>query len=808
MSGADASGNHLRSDVRGEAAPAEDAAAEDTPAGIFPGEGAMAKDAPAGDLPTGGALAGNTSAEGAPAGGAPAQSTSAGDAPAEGAPAGGAPAPGALAESAAAAQLLRTAARELSEIGVAIQEASVHATAALTDGTVLGALPYAPAEGYRAQRALLRVVTDRRGLGYAVAGGRLGALAARLGGMAGAESLAVLVLATSLRLRITAVALDHPELVDDPLLARLIGAVGADRDIESVRALRALLRDRGAVRTLSELAPVFGEVLALRALLDENPLNDTAAWLIATGKGYASADPIIGMSNRAVAVLDTGEGGARRLEPAPAEVTRLSSEGSLLGFLRNIGALGTTGRVLIQSVAGPDGVVRHVVQAPGMRSGRPDNGSPQDLLGAFSSAVLDSGPYSRALIKAVDDFGIPPGGEIALVGHSAGGAAIMNLAQDPEFCARYTVTHAVAVGSPVDFKKPADPRTWIASVTNQHDIIPTLDGQGAGGCFDLHPGWYVVDYSDPTHLFPICHSIERYTANLAHDLPEARDRIDRQLTPYRGPVTRSQAYLLSDRDPHPEGFPFLTVPTYPAATSRGTLELPVRCQDGSALTAYFAADPGVAAALLEGTGLGPAVQIAGRALVAVHAFWNRRTSLGGYREVHLGIVVHDPWRPRPFRVWPDLVRRADRRRSGSFLVGSVVDTDTVSAVAPEIWGCEPSVVPLDVAVTARSARVVVGGPDSRLLAFRGPLGPGIPAGAWDLVGYSRREGATLRSCVETRGRGRAHPAPRARLTVGQAAHPMARHLRELGLDGARPLLCLSTVAHQTLRAAAVPMRIT
>ncbi|GAA3311468.1 hypothetical protein [Nonomuraea dietziae] len=152
------------------------------------------------------------------------------------------------------------------------------------------------------------------------------------------------------------------------MLGRLIeGAAAADRDLEAVRALRALLKDRGAVRALSQLAPVFGEVLALRALLDENPLNDDAAWLIATGKGFANADPITGMSNRAVAVLDKGEGAARRVRVEGS----LGREGSLLAFLGNIAELGTTGRVLIQSVEGPDGVVRHVVQAPGMRRDGP-----------------------------------------------------------------------------------------------------------------------------------------------------------------------------------------------------------------------------------------------------------------------------------------------------------------------------------------------------------------------------------------------------------------------------------------------------
>src|SRR5690606_30715420 len=430
---------------------------------------------------------------------------------------------------------LRAAARELVDVAVTVREAAAHATAALTDPALLRALPAAPAAGRSAYRALLRATTSRRGLGYALTGGPLVTLAAKAGAMAGAESLAVRVLATSLRLRIAAVTADHPELARDPLIGRLIDAAAADRDLDAVRALRALLRERGAARALSGLAPILGEVLALRALLDENPLNDTTAWLIATGRGRATADPVTGLSNRIIALLDTGEGAARRVTLTGTETARLSTRGSLLGFLGNIRAIGTTGRILIQSVEGPDGVIRHVIQAPGMAAALGGD-SPQDLLGAFSSAVLDSNPYSRALAAAVADYGLPEGAEVALVGHSAGGAAIMNLAQDRRFCARHTVTHAIAVGSPVDFKRPADPRTWVASVTNQHDIVPTLDGQGAGTCFDPRPGWYVVDYADPTHLFPLCHGLEQYIRNLAHDLTDARAHTDPPLQPHRGPL--------------------------------------------------------------------------------------------------------------------------------------------------------------------------------------------------------------------------------------------------------------------------------
>ncbi|MEU7897195.1 hypothetical protein AB0B45_30565 [Nonomuraea sp. NPDC049152] len=672
---------------------------------------------------------------------------------------------------------LRAAARDLVDVGILIHEAAAHATTALTDKAVLAAIPRSFVAGCLTQRALLKTVTNRDGLGYAVTGNRLATLAAKAGAMAGAESLAVRVLATSLRLRIAAVALDHPELVTDPMLGRLVQAAAEDRDLEAVRALRALLKDRGAVRTLSALAPVFGEVLALRALLDENPLNDAAAWLIATGRGYATADPITGMSNRAVAVLDKGEGAARRVESG----VPLNDHGSLLAFLGNISALGTKGRVLVQSVEGPDGVVRHVLQAPGMRAGTPDNDSPQDLLGAFSSAVLDSSPYSRALTKAVEDYGVPEGDEIALIGHSAGGAAIMNLAQDPGFCARHTVTHAVAVGSPIDFKKPADPRTWVASVTNQHDIIPTLDGQGAGGCFDLHPDWYVVDYFDATHLFPLCHSIEHYMANLAADLPEARRTIDERLGPYRGRVVRSQAYLLFDRVPYAEGLPFQT-------HGEGTAAPPVRCREGSALTAYFAADAVAAAELLRGSGLGPATGFGGRALVALHVAWNRRTSVGAYRELHLGVVL----------------RSADRGRSGWFTVASVVDGADVCAVAARLWGGVPYELPMEVGLTGRAVNVSAG----ELLRLRGSLGPWLPHGDRGLVGYARDGDTVLRSRVQARGKGRAHLAPRLRLGVALRAHPLADAFRRLDLDGARPLLCLTSPARQTFTDAAGPVLIT
>src|SRR5690606_41884837 len=128
-------------------------------------------------------------------------------------------------------------------------------------------------------------------------------------------------------------------------------------------------------------------------------------------------------------------------------------------------------------------------------------------------------------------------------------------AQAPRLAARHTVTPAIAVGSPVDFKRPADPRTWVASVTNQHDIVPTLDGQGAGTCFDPRPGWYVVHEADPTHLLPLCHGLAQHIRHLAHHLPQARDHNGTRPTPHRGPADRTHAYHPLARPADPPALP-------------------------------------------------------------------------------------------------------------------------------------------------------------------------------------------------------------------------------------------------------------
>ncbi|WP_327085123.1 hypothetical protein OIE66_22470 [Nonomuraea sp. NBC_01738] len=657
----------------------------------------------------------------------------------------------------ARARELKAAAAELVEVAARIKAIGDRACAALLERDRL--------RSPRSAVRLLRAVTHPRGLGQAMGGGRFGAVLGR-------DSLAVLLAVTSLRLRISAVDADHPEVFADRETRAFVEAVGSDRDVNAARILRTMFSGRGASAALSALAPIAMEVMAMRALLDENPFNDEAGWALAAGT-LPSSEPLLGVTTRAVTSWDRGDGSAERAQHEPG----ISPVGGPLAFLGNIATLGNDGRILIQEIGG-----RYVVHAPGMATGRPVNDTPQDLVGAWRNTLLGDSPYVGALLKAIDDFGVPEGAEVALVGHSEGGAAVMNLAQDALFCRRHLVTHVLAVGAPVDAKQCADPATWVASVAGKHDIVPTLDGRGAGSCFAHPEGWYVVEYADSSHVFPQCHNIRAYIANLRDDLPEALAELESRLAPYAGAVTRSQVYRVRDWARPPAGFPFLTVASRPAATSAGEVDLPFLQSSARAVVCLFAVDAGRLGSLQD-------VRLGRRALVALTACDHREGSAGPYREVSLSVAVHSPWQAHHLEVWRDLLAPPAHRRAGVEVLERALTSERAEVAGRELWG-------LPGCVTESLSDV---------FSLRGRLGPGVPVPVTGTVIYSRLGGVRLRSCLEVSGGARLHPLAAVRLRAGPEPHPLAIRLRALGLDGATPLATLTLPAYRSRLSPPVPL---
>ncbi|MFD8980928.1 alpha/beta fold hydrolase [Streptomyces sp. NPDC059564] len=428
--------------------------------------------------------------------------------------------------------------RELAEAADAVREAARYASRVALD-------PRPPSAGGGARRALLAALTDPRGFGWAPLGRHPLAGALWLAGvLTSRESLAVTLAVEGLKARIRAASVRHPELLENPTTSRVLRAIDEDRQAEAVRVFKGLLTEKGAEYALALLAPSFADIMAWNALTDENPFNDEAGWQIATGRPLTS-DYFLGVGARVWSLLDRGAGRAEPHTPSAELLEGLDTSGTIVGYVRNIGRLGTGGLLLAQQVTGPDGVGRYVIQLAGMGRGFNADG-PQDLVGAIDAVAAAETPYTRAVVKAMRRL-VPSGTEVALVGHSLGGLTAMNLASSRDFNALYTVTHVIAVGSPVDRKQAADPRTRVVSLVNEHDIVPSLEGRSAVSPYAPPAGFTEFAWADDTHAFPLCHAAERYAHNLEHDVPHARAHVDSELAPFRGRVTGTHLFTLHDR---------------------------------------------------------------------------------------------------------------------------------------------------------------------------------------------------------------------------------------------------------------------
>ncbi|MGW7194451.1 hypothetical protein ACWGIP_35795, partial [Streptomyces sp. NPDC054838] len=336
-------------------------------------------------------------------------------------------------------------------------------------------------------------LTDPAGLGWAARGpgaARAGWLA---GLLTGRESLAVSLAVCGLKTRIRAAGEAEPALLADPDSAAVFRAVEDDRQGEAVRLFRAVLRERGAERAFGLLAPSFADILAWDALTDDNPFNDHAGWQIATGRSRP-APRLLGLGAALRAFFGRGPGRADPVSGAPDPVRAAPARGgyesgrppcdpphpgppgphpyaldtsaTLAGYARNLALIGAAGTVLVQQVAGPDGVPRHVVQ-----------------LASPSGPAAGSGHHRREAARIVR-VSVPSGTELALVGSGEGGAIAMELAADRDFTALYTVTHVVTIGSPPRAGGPADPGTAVFAL-RAADVpaadVPAADVPAEGG---------------------------------------------------------------------------------------------------------------------------------------------------------------------------------------------------------------------------------------------------------------------------------------------------------------------------------------
>ncbi|MGW5852170.1 lipase family protein [Streptomyces sp. NPDC055254] len=459
---------------------------------------------------------------------------------------GAAPGPGGTAAGRPDAHLLIAASVLLADAAITAKQTGAELTGALSSWRFGLAALRRPAWALGTAVSCAKALTSPSGLGFAPNGGVLGELARMAGSVTYRRPAAVAMAVDAFALRIEAAAVEHPNL-DSALARRLTDAMVEGNRWEALRALHALVERLGLTRALTTVSPVIMELLALLGLLDENPVNDSFSWVTLAG-GVPTTDPFLGLPSSVLRYLNPGPGRAERIEPDSILAQVLTtSRNDIVSYVNDIGTLGNHGLVLLRRIACADGNVRYVLLLPGTSFGLPSNSTPQDLVGAFDGCLRSDTTYTRAVRQLLRRAGVPAGAELMFVGHSLGGLTAMNLATDVEVASTYRITHVVALGSPVDSKRPADHTTQVISLVNQHDVIPMLDGRGPAAPHDIPANWVELSWLDASYDYPLSHAPQAYSDALRGEMAHHRDRVNGLIAAYDGEVVGNQPYMLRDK---------------------------------------------------------------------------------------------------------------------------------------------------------------------------------------------------------------------------------------------------------------------
>ena len=252
---------------------------------------------------------------------------------------------------------------------------------------------------------------------------------------------------------------------------------------------------------------------------------------------------------------------------------------------------------------------------------------------------------------------------------------------------------------------------------------------------------------------------------------------------------------------------FFQVPKTRCTTSEGEAEVPILYFAASSFLAFFLVEREAADAKLQGTGLRPAVAVGNRVLLGIDFFEYRRTSIGAYNEVGIAIPVVPVNAPPVRNLVRALYGPVDERRVGLYVLDLPVTTAIACAGGKELWGFPKFLteISFDLSRTRFEASVLDPEAEGEICSLSGHLLPGIPTPPMSLVTYSHLNDVLLRTTVNVRGRMTLRAGATLRLTVSESKHRMAQNLRDLSLDGARPILSLDTHDFQSRLNAGVPV---
>ena len=237
-----------------------------------------------------------------------------------------------------------------------------------------------------------------------------------------------------------------------------------------------------------------------------------------------------------------------------------------------------------------------------------------------------------------------------------------------------------------------------------------------------------------------------------------------------------------------------SISTKTTQTSLGPVELPVFCNDGSAVAAFFMCDYEKAGQKLEGTGLYPVKFSKGMALASLGLFEYRESSLEPYNEGFLMIAVSPQPKMSYLAQRFQFFMKAKDRKLGFYTLDLPITEELPLVAGREIWGVPKFLadISLNFSNDRFTGEVLLKGNGEKILSLESSLNKGMPFKFLDSMVYSNYQDSIIKIISNFNCSVRIFKDKDARLKVGSINHPMAHNLRDLGLDGATPFLLQST----------------
>ncbi len=245
-----------------------------------------------------------------------------------------------------------------------------------------------------------------------------------------------------------------------------------------------------------------------------------------------------------------------------------------------------------------------------------------------------------------------------------------------------------------------------------------------------------------------------------------------------------------------KGDGFFHVPMSDARTSEGRVDLPMFFYNVGVRHLNYWVDYERVAPKLEGTGLVPLRFFNGKSLISLIFYNYRDVSIGPYDEVTITIVVRPVAFKDPGIYLPTFLRRSGENWGsiGAYVLEMPVTIPQARAAGREIWGFPKFETGIPFRLTGRSFEFEVKDPqtDGSIVSVEGMLGPGIPVRASDLVTYSNLNDSIWKTIIHVDATYTLCTSRGLNLKGGNSLHRMAQNIRDLGLEGIRPFLIMSS----------------